>query len=187
MTPPNNPVAWSKRALAEQLVELLIAELRQQSGEVLAAGFGDLHGLERRAVVRQARPSMPCTSRGRSRSAPSPIPSDVDLARTPGGADVLQHRERLRALAALGPVLLRQAHQALVLALVVPVRQEHGQQAQRVDVRARRAALLRIDQIELEERPAFDFLGFDRTAVVLALDGDPFEVLVNAFGSITLP
>ena len=51
--------------------------------------------------------------------------------------------------------------------------------AQRIDVGLRRAALLLIDQIELEERPAFDRFGFDRAAPVLALDGHPLEVLVR--------
>ncbi len=145
---------------------------------MLAAGLGDLHRREGRAVIRER------VHRRRAAGAVGPqrrlLPfRKIDLARSPRRADVLQHRKRPRALAAVGPVLFGEAHQALVLALVVPVRQEHGQQAQRVDVRARRAALLRIDQIELEERPAFELLGLDRAAVVLALDRDPLEVLVG--------
>ena len=87
---------------AEQIVDLLIGELRQQAAEVLAAGLGDLHRAERRAVIRQVRPSTSCSWRDRSRSAPSPIREDRPCAvprrsRRPATSQTAASTCRLRA------------------------------------------------------------------------------------------
>ena len=71
-----------------------------------------------------------------------------------------------------------QADQPLILALVVPVREEHRHESKRIEVLARRSTFLRINRVELEERPALGVLRRDREGRMLALHSDPLELLV---------
>jgi hypothetical protein len=56
------------------------------------------------------------------------------------------------------------------------VRDEHREQPQGIDVCARRAALFRVHGVQFKERPAFEFLAFNRARVELALERNPLEL-----------
>ena len=135
------------------------------------------HGVEGRAVVRQAAHRDAAAGAILEDLRASPSRRDRPCAARTSRPRSWIISERRPARCAFGPVA-RQAHQPLVLRLVVPVREKDGEQPQRVDMRARRAALRRVDAIELEEGPAVDFLRVDRPRVELALERDPFEVVI---------
>ncbi len=113
-------------------------------------------------MVHDARSFQMGASRHPSRSA---------FLRAERAADVLQHRQRL-GTSAIARRLAAQAHQPLVFRLVVPVRQEHGHQRQRVGVDARGGRHLG----QFMKRPASAVGRFDLLARELALDRHPLEV-----------
>ena len=88
--------------------------------------------------------------------------SEIDFLRSEHGADVLQHRERFAARSGFRRVVAGQADQPLILALVVPMREEHRHESKRIEVLARGSTFLRVNRVELEERPALGFLRRDR-------------------------
>ena len=84
-------------------------------------------------------------------------------------AGILNHRERLPAPLTIG--LAREAHEALVLCLVVPVRKEHGHQAEGIDLGSGRSAAGGIDLVELPPRPPLAATSGNLRRLELAFDG----------------
>ena len=76
------------------------------------------------------------------------------------------------------PATRGQTHHPLVLGLVVPVREEDRHQPQRIDVRARRAALALSTLSSSKNAQPSSVVGFDRPRVELALERHPLELFV---------
>jgi hypothetical protein len=107
--------------------------------EQLPARLADTDVRERGAVVRQRSHAQ-----GAGRAVPpdaNGVPAvEVDLPWAEGRSEILQDQQRFRTRRVLGP-RLAQAHQPLIVGLVVPMRQKRRQQAQRVHVCAWGSAL----------------------------------------------
>ena len=141
-----------------------------------AAGLADVNGVKGRAVVRQAAHRDAAAGAILENLRLLPL-VEIDFARAERRAEILDHGEGRPARGAFGP-FARQADEPLILRLVVPVREKDGEEPQRVHMRTRGAALRRVDAAELVEGPSVHAFRGDRPRVELALEYDPFEVVI---------
>src|SRR5688572_21558211 len=137
-----------KPGVGEQAVDIGVRDGCNALQELEAAGFGDDRVLKRRPLERKRAH----TDQAGGTVVPDreiPPPRQIHLQRPERRAEVLDHRQGAGAGAGYERRGIIQAHQTLVLALVVPVRQEHRRQPERIEIGA-----WRLRSIQLPPMPA---------------------------------